>query len=584
VREPCTPRSGGRRESPSPLERLADLADEAGATDVADDARALAQRAAEGRFYVACIGQFKRGKSTLLNALVGEAILPTGVPPVTSVVTVLRHGPERAARVRLRGGDWEAIDPASLGSYVSERENPDNARGVAAVEVFLPSPLLAPGMCLVDTPGVGSTFEANTAATRAFVPQLDAALVVLGADPPISSEELALVRDVESRVQTLLFVVNKADRLAEAERLEATRFMEDLLAKRLARPPAGRLLEVSAKEELDGLRGRRDWPALRARLDTLARDAGGVLVEGAEARGLETLAARLDRGLAERQDALVRPLDDSEQRIGRLKAAAAEAEQAMQELRYLLDGEQDRLFARLDTQCAAFLERARPAAGAELGAALEGPPASGRGAARARAFAAAQEVARRWLERWRVEEQPDAERAYAEVAERFAAHANAFVRRVPAEDGSRPSAVSGSLGFRVRSELHYTEMLTLTSRGPLRWLRERLRLGEAAHTALRREATEYLDRLVTTNASRVLYDLRHRIGESRRRLEAEVRAILRETHTLAERALAHARVLRAAGAGPIAKEVRYIEGLRERLAELQKAKGGDSTGASPSGR
>jgi hypothetical protein len=72
---------------------LVELANAAGVEPLAAETATLANRFNEGRFFVACLGQFKRGKSTVLNALVGCPLLPTGVIPVTSVVTVLRHGP-----------------------------------------------------------------------------------------------------------------------------------------------------------------------------------------------------------------------------------------------------------------------------------------------------------------------------------------------------------------------------------------------------------------------------------------------------------------------------------------------------------
>lgn len=75
-----------------PLLRLAELAEDLGSERVREEATALSQRASEGRFYVACLGQFKRGKSTLLNALLGDRILPTGVLPLTAVPTVVRLG------------------------------------------------------------------------------------------------------------------------------------------------------------------------------------------------------------------------------------------------------------------------------------------------------------------------------------------------------------------------------------------------------------------------------------------------------------------------------------------------------------
>jgi Dynamin family len=121
---------------------------------------------------------------------VGEPILPTGVVPVTAVPTVLRYGNQRTARV-LIGDKWRTIRPEDLAQYVSEEWNPENSKQVAGVEVLLPSPLLASGMCLVDTPGIGSVFCGNTETTKNFIPQVDAAILLVGADPPISGEELA---------------------------------------------------------------------------------------------------------------------------------------------------------------------------------------------------------------------------------------------------------------------------------------------------------------------------------------------------------------------------------------------------------
>ena len=220
----------------SRLLRLADLAQELGAEPVAEEARELTARISEGRFYVVCVGQFKRGKSTLLNALVGHKVVPTGFIPVTAVPTVIRFGDEPHARVRVRDGSWRDIAMTDLKEYVTEELNPENKRAVEGAEVFVPSPLLSSGMCFVDTPGLGSVFTGNTATTQAFIPHIDAALVVVGADPPIAGEELALVEAVGKRVQDLILVINKADRTSDPERAAAAKFTRAILEKRLHRP------------------------------------------------------------------------------------------------------------------------------------------------------------------------------------------------------------------------------------------------------------------------------------------------------------------------------------------------------------
>src|SRR5712692_8387337 len=230
-------RGGASRDASgeSALCRLADLADEFDAEHIAAAVRSVAERVSEGRFYVACVGQFKRGKSTLLNALIGHSVLPTAVVPVTAVPTIIRHGERLSARVRFQSAKWKDIPVRDVEEFVSEGKNPENTKGVAGVEVFVPSPLLETGMCLVDTPGLGSVFAGNTAATHAFIPYIDAAIVVIGADPPLSGDELELVETVAQEVHELLFVLNKADRASDAERSAAVGFARRVLEERLRR-------------------------------------------------------------------------------------------------------------------------------------------------------------------------------------------------------------------------------------------------------------------------------------------------------------------------------------------------------------
>jgi hypothetical protein len=192
------------------LLRLAVLGEELGAESVSKEVRALADPISEGRFYVACIGQFKRGKSTLINALIGEPILPVGFIPITAVPSVIRFGERPRVRIQARDGSWRDIAVSDLKQYVSEEHNPENTKKVGGVEVFVPSPLLAAGMCLVDTPGLGSVFTGNTAATQAFIPHIDAALVVVGADPPLAGEKLTLVEAVGRQVLNYLLEMNCA--------------------------------------------------------------------------------------------------------------------------------------------------------------------------------------------------------------------------------------------------------------------------------------------------------------------------------------------------------------------------------------
>ena len=307
--DPRSPLENSHGESA--LLRLAELAEEFDAEQVAADARSVAERISEGRFYVACIGQFKRGKSSVLNALVGDSVLPTGVVPVTAVPTIVRYGRRAAARVRFEAGEWTDIPVKTVDEYVSEEKNPENAKHVAALEIFLPSPLLATGMCFVDTPGLGSVFTGNTAATQAFIPHIDAALVVIGADPPLAGEELLLVEAVARHVQDLIIALNKADRTTDAERSAAMAFARRQLEKRLQRP-VGPFFEISAAEQLEHRGTGRDWGKLVASLDNLVEGSGRRLIRAACDRGLERISEQLLAIITEEREALRRPIEDSE--------------------------------------------------------------------------------------------------------------------------------------------------------------------------------------------------------------------------------------------------------------------------------
>jgi GTP-binding protein EngB required for normal cell division len=562
--------SGVHTPPETDLTDLARLAAEIGASDVAAEADAVARRVAEGCFYVACVGQFKRGKSTLLNALVGRALLPVGVVPVTSVPTVLRFGEQPRARVRFREGTWRDIDVALLPAYVAEENNSENRMGVEAVEVFVPSALLSNGLCLVDTPGIGSILDGNTAATRAFVPRVDAAVVVLGADPPISREEMDLVEEIAAHVENLLFVLNKADRLPPGESAEAARFTEVALAKRLG-GRASRLLLVSATEAL--ARGpTRDWEKFERALGLMGRESGAHLVRKAERRAAARLGARIVGIFDEQRDALVRPIAETENRIESLSAATADAERSIADLGTLLAGEGDRLAARFTADREAFLATARAEAGRELVLALEGLRSNGARERRARARDSAAGIARANLDLWLAAEQPVAESLYRAAAERFLLLGNEFLRRFLASGELGPEALPSGLGheagFRARSGLFYTELLAVAQPSLWPWLADCFRTRAALRRAVGRDAAAYLERLLSSNSARVQNDLIERVRESRRRLETEIRARLSEAVRSAKSALELAKARRAEGDASVAAELRRLEEWRLRAQRI----------------
>ena len=557
-----------------PLTRLGSLAQGLGLEAVAADAAAFAGRVAEGRFFVACIGQFKRGKSSLLNALIGDRVLPTGVVPVTSVVTVVRHGVERRARVRRVAGDWEDVAIEDLVEFVAEERNPGNRQHVAGVEVFVPHDLLAGGMCLVDTPGLGSVFTDSTAATHALLPHVDAALVVLGADPPISADELELVAQTAEQVEDLVFVLNKSDRLPDVQRAEARAFTERVLRERLRRP-VGRLLEVSATEWLSGSGPARDSAEMHATLDTLTARSGATLVRSAEIRGLQVLAHRVLGELTERSDALSRPLNESAARVESLRRCAVDAERSLQDLHYQLIGEQERLARELTARRQGFLTRAIPEARSRLSDTFDRCRTLRGEALYQEAARLSQGIAREISARWRAEESPVAEERYRETSRRFVDAANAFLMRVTSAGGldaaHAPQVIGEEAGFRVPGDFRHTELLPLTTPSPLARVVTFFLTRRQLSRIVGRRAGDYLERLVLTNVHRVTNALIEQALESRQRLESELRRQLREVVGRAQRAFDEARAHQARGAAAVRAEIERLQAISLEVAALSSA-------------
>jgi predicted GTPase len=556
------------------LQALTRLAEESDAAEIAAEGRALAVRAAEGRFYVACVGQFKRGKSTLINALLGGPLLPTGVAPVTAIPTVVRYG-EPAARVKRAEGDWIAVTPGELADWVTEAGNPSNQKQVAGVEVFVPSPLLASGMCLVDTPGLGSVFEANARATRDFVPHIDAALVVLGADPPVSGDELELIGEVARQVDHLIFVLNKADRLAPAERREAVEFTERILGERLGRA-VDRLFEVSALAALRHEAHAGEWAHLARSLERLATTSGQTLVAAAVSRGLQRLACRLHRVLGQQRTALLRPVEESEDRVRELSALAAEADRVLIELGALLGVEQQRVSLSFGVREEEFLATAVPTgirAVHERLTAATPPQARLR---RRESLEVANETARGLLDPWLLASEREADRAYRDAVGRFANLARGLLDRVAAAAGLTP----GELGleaddgeqFFARRGFHFTDLLHRHQPAtPWTWMIDALAPRSLERKRALAAAERYVVDLLRVNAARVRGDLDERLRNSRHRLEVHLRIMLHEGREAAAWALERARIAQAGGQAAVERELHAVDGRMTRLQALQQA-------------
>jgi len=211
--------------------------------------QALLDRLDAARLRVLVGGEAKRGKSTLINALLGREVLPSGVTPLTAVATTVRYGDDSRVEVVFRDGHEEKHPLTALADFVTEKRNPRNERTVAGVTVYLDAPVLAGGVELVDTPGTGSVFQWDTEAAHEALRTMDAAVFVLTADPPVSASERDLLDQVAELSVTTFAVLNKADHLDRTGLAEASEFTRQVLAD--AGHP-GTVYPMSARAALRG--------------------------------------------------------------------------------------------------------------------------------------------------------------------------------------------------------------------------------------------------------------------------------------------------------------------------------------------
>lgn len=266
--------------------------------DLAERVDEAIRRAARTETVVCVVGEFKNGKSALINALIGSPVCPVDDDLATTAVTVVRYGDPARAEVHRRDGDDRTIEGISLGAlvdWVQESPGRERRRDVELVEVRVPSPLLSSGLALVDTPGVGGLNAGHAAATLAFLPSADALIFVTDASAELSAAELEFLASARSAGPPILVALTKIDMYPEWRRIREIDSGR-LAAMGLADPPFGLSSVVRLRsDEVD------DESGYDAFTDVLRGD----VVDGARAVTLLESTADLRWVLGQLRDPLV---------------------------------------------------------------------------------------------------------------------------------------------------------------------------------------------------------------------------------------------------------------------------------------
>ena len=323
----------------------------------------IQQRLLAGKFRLAVLGQFKRGKSTLLNALLGDELLPTDILPVTAIPTYISAAEDIEVRVSF-GSEAKPVKflPSSgqplvafLTEYVTEKGNPQNQREVARVDVGHPAEILKHGIVLIDTPGIGSTHKHNTEVAYQVLPQCDAALFLVSPDPPITEVELDYLKQIQQCLPRTFFLLNKVDYLDEKEKLDSLRFLADQLAPMYDGPPL--VLPISARQGLGArLAGDIDtWKSSGMQqveqnlIDFFAREKQQILQDSLQRRTRDQLN-NINMQLQLSLSALMLPEAELKQRIEQFRQSIPDVEREKQAANDILSGDLKRIVKRLNTE------------------------------------------------------------------------------------------------------------------------------------------------------------------------------------------------------------------------------------------
>ncbi|HUN76587.1 MAG TPA: dynamin family protein [Steroidobacteraceae bacterium] len=548
----------------------------------------LEEKLSEELFNLVVAGQFKRGKSSIINALLGEALLPAGVVPLTSVVTLIRSGKVASAHVEFGTSERRLIPLSQLADYVTERGNPNNAKGVERVVIHHPSPWLAHGVRLVDTPGIGSVYEHNTDEARKYLPQADAVLFVASVDQPVSRAELDFLIGVRQYAGKIFCLLNKVDYLRPEELSESVVFSTDTVRDALGASIP--VFPVSARLALEGrVSGNADLIA-RSGFSEFEEALQRFMAEEKSAAWLTSIARSLQRVVKQvrftvdlEAKILTEPLERIEANLGLFRREKDKAERDRRDFQLLLQADARRL---LKEEVEPTLEEFKQQEQTRIGSAIELwfselselPAGKLQSALQERLIA----QVRGGYDSWLAREEIEISRAFQSLCARFWSQmqqsVDELMRRsselfaVDFERSAAEAKWTTESGFYYKFWYEPTSLRILSSSVVLA-----LPKILAGRLILKRTRATALD-LIEVHAGRIRHDLRERLEQSVRDAQKEIVSQFESTILSIERAIDGALTTRARSLGDaiarreeLASARASIQGLEAGLARTIEA-------------
>ncbi|MEK7433925.1 MAG: dynamin family protein [Cyanobacteriota bacterium] len=200
-------------------------------------------------FRIIVVGEFKRGKSTFINSLLGEKILPMGITPTTAAVNVIRYGETPKGILKYKDGTSKEITIEELNFFATTKNN--DFEKLELIEVYYPSSICKEKVEIIDSPGVNDIDEQRVEITYNYIPKCDAGIFLLSATQQLSSSERDFITSrINKHLNKMFFILNKIDQLNESELEEAIDYVKSEL-KNVS--DNNKIFPVSSKIALKGV-------------------------------------------------------------------------------------------------------------------------------------------------------------------------------------------------------------------------------------------------------------------------------------------------------------------------------------------
>lgn len=313
----------GKQSLTAIQEGIREIANSNDLKSIVDEVDEITDKLQSQSFYIVVLGLFKRGKSSIINALLDAEVAPVAITPLTSVVTFFKYAEEKRAEIIFEDGKTKTVELREIDAYVSEDLNPENTKKVREVEVYFPSDILKM-LTLVDTPGLGSLYAHNSKTTTSFIPKIDAALYVLSADLPISAADAEFLKNLRETVPKLFFLLNKKDLIDNEGLAKLKAFnLKNIIQLTGVHEQELNFICISAKQFTEAKNKEEKnvsgIPTLSQELSDLTKSKGTELIVKSAANRLEGLIQQTEQLLKLRLAALNAPIKDIEEQTEKLK-------------------------------------------------------------------------------------------------------------------------------------------------------------------------------------------------------------------------------------------------------------------------